>query len=313
MRHLNGPKILCIGACHMDYKLIAKNHILEKTSNPITSMANPGGVVRNIAENLSRLNMDVSLMSIVGHDVTGDTLITSMSQWMNIDLLQQVQNEQTGQYFAVLDPKGDMVVAYANMNIYLKMNHQWIHQKIDIIKTYDYIIADMNIQKDGLKALIDLSKKENIPLIIVAVSEPKMSHLPFDLDGLTLLICNQGESNTYLKERFEKEDVKMNLWQQTKLHQLLITKGDQPITYLNQHEIKHIDVPKLDPDQIADVTGAGDAFSAGVVFGLTQNLSIEEAIHAGIINAKHTIYSKDSVNQNLSEEAFLKEVKNAKL
>ena len=60
--------IYCIGAMNVDRKYNLLGHMVLGTSNPAISSVNVGGVARNIAENLGRIQLDVSLISLGGMD-----------------------------------------------------------------------------------------------------------------------------------------------------------------------------------------------------------------------------------------------------
>jgi hypothetical protein len=55
------------------------------------------------------------------------------------------------------------------------------------------IVADMNLPSDSIQLLMNEAVLNNKPLVIVAVSQPKMARLPASLKGVRLLILNQAE------------------------------------------------------------------------------------------------------------------------
>lgn len=60
--------IFCIGAMNLDRKYHLQEDLVLKTSNPTHSEATVGGVARNIAENLGRLDLNVNLISMGSFD-----------------------------------------------------------------------------------------------------------------------------------------------------------------------------------------------------------------------------------------------------
>jgi sugar/nucleoside kinase (ribokinase family) len=67
----------------------------------------------------------------------------------------------------------------------------------------------------------------------------------------------------------------------------VITRGAEGALILdngNQHVIKAEKVGK-----VVDTTGAGDAFAAGLLFGISQGMTMDEAGHLGAVAAAHTI------------------------
>ena len=62
------PEVLVIGAACVDIKGQAERGLTTGTSNRGLVRVSPGGAARNIAENLARLNVRTSLMTVVGTD-----------------------------------------------------------------------------------------------------------------------------------------------------------------------------------------------------------------------------------------------------
>ncbi len=60
-------------------------------------------------------------------------------------------------------------------------------------------------------------------------------------------------------------------------------------------------MPALDID-IVDFTGAGDAMSAAIIFGLLEEMPVGEAIRLGVSAAALTIQTRDTVYRELSLE-----------
>jgi pseudouridine kinase len=54
-------------------------------------------------------------------------------------------------------------------------------------------VADLNLPLETVDALLAQARRATAPLVLVAVSEPKMARLPRDLSGVRLLILNRGE------------------------------------------------------------------------------------------------------------------------
>ena len=72
------PRIVVIGAATLDIKGKAKKTLLPLTSNPGDIHFGPGGEARNVAENLARLGLETILLSAVGQDGIGATIIADV-------------------------------------------------------------------------------------------------------------------------------------------------------------------------------------------------------------------------------------------
>ncbi|MHA1476446.1 MAG: PfkB family carbohydrate kinase, partial [Promethearchaeota archaeon] len=89
-----------------------------------------------------------------------------------------------------------------------------------------------------------------------------------------LLIGNEFEINMILEKLGKTLDelLEMN-------HNLIITKGDKGSELYSEGEKKIIGI--CSPNKVIDTTGAGDAFRAGLLYGISQNLSLTKSCQIG--------------------------------
>jgi adenosine kinase len=78
---------------------------------------------------------------------------------------------------------------------------------------------------------------------------------------------------------------------------LIITKGENGSELIENGKIFKINAIK--PKQIADPTGCGDAYRAGLVFGLSKNLSLEKSCKIGSKIASKALEAKGTQAHNL--------------
>ncbi len=302
--------LTCVGGANLDYTFILNDEMILETSNPVKSSVSYGGVVRNIAENLARLNNKVSLMSMVGDDSVGESLLKDNKKLMDVFATDKVLNERTGTYYSVIGKDGNMNVGFADMSINLRMNRTWVLEHKRYLNLGSWIIADTNITKDGLEALVEFAKLENKKLAIVGVSGPKMKNMPDDLKGVEIVICNLDESQSYFMSKSNDIENFCRLWLVKGTNKIVVTSGKSGCFYGNQNFIKHQKILEVPDDLVVDVTGAGDAFSAMVIHGLSNGETFEKSVKLGVISSSLTIQSHYSVNQNLSINLVEKEFKN---
>ncbi|MDP2775936.1 MAG: PfkB family carbohydrate kinase, partial [Nocardioides sp.] len=67
--------VVVVGGANVDLKARTTAAVVAGTSNPGTVATSPGGVGRNIAENLARLGTSTVLVAAVGSDQFGDGLL----------------------------------------------------------------------------------------------------------------------------------------------------------------------------------------------------------------------------------------------
>ena len=144
--------IVCIGGTNLDRKLRGLGPLRMGSSNPATQHETAGGVARNIAENLARLGLPVHLLTAVGRDAAGQSLLAQL-QALGVDCAGSLQavDAATGSYTAVLDPQGELVLALGRL------------RKAETLRTIpvsDYVAAT-SVGIVGGMPLLDLAYEED--------------------------------------------------------------------------------------------------------------------------------------------------------
>lgn len=298
--------IICIGGMNVDRKFILEQTLTPKTSNPVTSNMSVGGVARNIAENLGRLGEDVSLLSIGGRDQDFDWLKQETQPFVNFQHVIQSSEYSTGGYSAILDREGEMQLALADMSVCDAMDLEWINSHQALLTQAKLIVVDLNVPLETVEYLIDLANHQAIQLIIIPVSSPKMTHLPKRLEGVAWLIVNQDESEAFFNVKVESEadfERLADYWLETGLEQVIITRGLQESLYASQSGERVKCLPPV-AEKVKDVTGAGDSYASGIIYGQLQNSTFSDSIQYAMTNAYYTIQSAQTVRLDLSKDTL---------
>lgn len=298
------PRVCCIGAMNSDRKCSIIGSYMPKTSNPVRSQMSVGGVARNIAENLGRLGEQVHLVSIVGADHEGQWLKQQTQPYVSLQAVTQLSEATTSSYTAILDAAGDMQLALADMSICDRMDLSWIIQHKGLLQSAKLLVLDLNVPLETAAFVIDLAKNHRIDLVVVPVSAPKMNRLPQALDGVTWLIVNQDESEAFFNTTVTDDRSLQQIaqrWIDVGVANVLITRGRKASCYANNQGQSFFVMPPTAP-QVVDVTGAGDAFAAGLIFGQLQQADIKHSIELAMANAYHTIQVPQTVRLDLTKD-----------
>lgn len=256
------PILWCLGGAVWDRKLRLEAAPVRASSNPVTESSHPGGVARNVAHNLSLLGLPVALLSAWGDDAAGALLrMDCLRLGLDIDAVLTVPDTATGAYTAVLEPSGELHLGLAQLDALHHLGPGKLTRTQPRRSQAAIQLADLNLRRDTLEAW--LAEPRQGLAVVLAVSEPKMAALPEDLSRLDLLIANSGEwwaagGNTELARRG--------------LKRALVTQGAQGVRLGQWGEIQWQwqTLPAPATPNVADVTGAGDAFAAGVLAALQR-------------------------------------------
>ncbi|MFJ7727554.1 carbohydrate kinase [Neobacillus sp. NPDC097160] len=302
--------VICIGGANIDRKFHIKDKAQLGTSNPIYATQNAGGVARNIAENLGRLGMEVALISTSGVDKDWSIIEETSSLYMNLETVTQFPEKSTGSYTAVLDSNGELIIALADMEVYEAITPDLLLKHDVLLSQSKCIMVDLNCPKETIQFLCHFAKSHDLPIVLIPVSSPKMSRLPDDLDGVTWLITNRDESETYFQTEIQNEEDWKNAlekWLSLGIDNVVITNGKEGSMIGNKNE-GIFRVPPIEIDEVVDVTGAGDAFSSAVIYSWLEGKTLIEIAKAGSINASKTLQSPYTVRQDLSAEQLQKDM-----
>ncbi len=109
------PPVVVVGGANIDIKARSSASAIAQTSNPGHTSTTPGGVARNIAENLARLGTTTQLVAALGRDVHGERLLAETREaGVLLDYVHRSAHP-TGSYTAVLDADGELLLAVADM------------------------------------------------------------------------------------------------------------------------------------------------------------------------------------------------------
>ena len=104
---------VAIGGSNIDILATPKCKIITKDSNNSEISISPGGVVRNIAENLSLLKNKCHLISVFGKDELGNFLKSkTILSGVSLKHSLTVSSEKTSSYLSINDLKGEMNIAF---------------------------------------------------------------------------------------------------------------------------------------------------------------------------------------------------------
>ena len=220
-----------------------------------------GGCAGNIAYNLNLLGEEALTMAVVGHD------FSPYSQWMNqnglsSEFIHILDNQYTGQAYITTDEDGNQITAF--------------HPGAMSYSHLNAIPAD----KDISIGIVSPDGKEGMQLHAAQFAE---LDIPFIFDpGQGMPMFNGAELLTLVDQAtwITLNDYESELMQERtgltieqlaeRVDALIITLGSKGSKIYTQGEA--ITIPAAKPSAILDPTGCGDAYRAGLLYGLMNEL-----------------------------------------
>ncbi|OPG15302.1 carbohydrate kinase [Ferroacidibacillus organovorans] len=306
-------RILCIGGANVDRKIQAYEPIQLGTSNPSFVVESFGGVARNIAENMTRLGLPTSLVTMVGNDKEAEMILAHL-EGLGTDVSQIIRStaHRTGTYTAVLDVDGSMTVALADMEIYDDLTVEQLTPRSRVLQQATIAIVDTNLPAEALAFVIAESARAGTLLIVAPVSSPKAKRLPRDLTGIHTLIANRDEMEAISGIPVDKEDSVRAACVALKdrgCRTVVATMGRDGVAWLDEAgTFGKIPAESID---VVDVTGAGDAFVAGFCFAMVSDASVKQACQFAARLSSLTLVTKETVSTEINPreaQAWLSEI-----
>jgi sugar/nucleoside kinase (ribokinase family) len=135
---------------------------------------------------------------------------------------------------------------------------------------------DTEIQQDAVSQAIGLAKKHGTK-VALSLSDPFCAQRHQEAfhrlvrEDVDLLFCNQEEAFALLNTEISQEALE---YLAAQVETVAFTMGARGALVCEQHEMFYIDPRRVN---VVDTTGAGDAFAAGFLYGLTHEKSIFES------------------------------------
>lgn len=293
----------------MDFPDRFKNHILPNkihilnVSFTIGSIQESfGGTAGNIAYNLKLLGMNPNLLGVVGKD------FGPYGQWLlknkiSIDNLKIMENELTTSAYVMTDLDDNQITAFHFGA--LKINYpKTLYPKET--KNSLAIISPGN--KHDMLEFIKYYKQQKIPYIFdpgQAIPIFTKQELLAGISESKVSIVNDYELELVLaKTKFTKN----SLIQKPEI--LITTLGENGSRIETKNEA--INIPAVKLKRVIDPTGAGDAYRAGLIKGLSENKSLLECGKLGSCAASYAVEHTGTQNHSYTINQFNKRLKTLK-
>lgn len=298
------PYVVVIGAASFDLKgRVLGDRVFEGSSNTGMLTAGIGGVGRNVAENLARLDIATTLIAAVADDLLGALVVQATAQaGVNTECVLTVPGGRTGTYLGLLTPDGNLLMGIDDMRIMRCITPRVIEESRSLLRHAGMVILDANVPLRTIRATRRICSAAGVPVCIEPVSLPLMDRIVPYLSGTALFTPNVAEAETVLKRGIASVDdaltaaLELREWD---IDIVVVTLGGGGAVYATSEGSGH--VPAIQTD-VVDESGAGTAMTAGIVCGLMHRFAIDEAVALGASAASLTLLSPETVRSDISLE-----------
>jgi len=290
------------GAINMDIRGVADIHYPQSASNPGNIQCSAGGVGRNVAHNLALLGRDVHLISSVGDDFYGETLLEQTRQaGVNVQSCIRLHGHSTSTYLSVANQQEETVLAINDTHILQQLTPQLLNASRDLVMHAGVVLADCNLTEEALQWVFTMAG--NIPVFVDTVSEFKADKIRPWLSRIHTLKPTLQELQILWGQPIRREADKITAV--NSLHE----QGVQRIfVYLDDDSVF---CSKRDGEQLlltspdhtfTDRFGADDGFMAGLLYSFLEGGDFTESAHFAMACAAISRASVSINNPALSAE-----------
>ncbi len=297
---MTGSSILVLGGAHIDRRGRISGETVPGASNPGSWFEEAGGGGFNAARNLARLGHSVSMVSPLGGDREAEA-VSEAAELAGVEHHPMVfLDRKTPSYTAILEGDGNLVIALADMELYRlfgprRMESRQMRQRLEAAGG---VLVDANLPSETLGAIAAKTASRGVPLAGIAISPAKVVRYRPLLGALSMLFLNEAEAAALAGRAASSAAEWPALLKAAGLRGGAVTRGAREAVLFDETGAVTLAPPPA--GTIADVTGAGDSFAAGVLSALIHKAPLAEAIRWGTAAARITLASPLACAPDLS-------------
>ena len=257
-----------------------------------------GGVSRNIAEDLGNLGLDPVLLSLVDPNGTGEDVLMRLAEHgVDTRYIRKVPNGM-GTWLAVFDNNNDVCASISHRPDLSPLLPLLQEEGNPLFAAAESVMIELDLDESVVEEIYRLKAKYNTR-VYAAVSNINIAlERRAFLQQTDCFVCNRQEAGVLFSVEFgdETPDVLASrlseLITDAEIPAMIVTLGADGAVWADINGRYGVCPAQQVP--VADTTGAGDAFFAGVAAGLTYGKDLAEACAIGVRLASSVICSLEN-------------------
>jgi pseudouridine kinase len=292
--------VLVLGGANMDISATTERTLVPADSNPGAVRCAPGGVARNVAENLARLGHDTRLLAAVGDDPYGRSLL-ELTQKAGVDVqgCWVLAGQTTSTYVSLHGPAGDLAVAVNDMRILECITPDKLAPHADRVRHAAALMVDCNLTAQALAWVF--ANRGGTPVFVDAVSAFKCLRIVPWLGQVHTLKVNRQEAQAMCGFGVQSDaDIERAAqWLHTQgVQQVVLSLGARGV-YWSHKDAAHGWQGTV-PAEVVNVTGGGDALMAGLLHGFLGHQNLAQTVPFAMACAALTLSAEQANHPSLS-------------
>lgn len=298
--------IVVVGGANMDIQGYSAKPLRGHDSNPGRVEMNPGGVGRNIAENLARLALPVHFLSATGNDDAGRAVIRhSTDAGVDCSAVRVVDGARTATYLAMIDADGDMSVALIDAAVHAVIDCEYVEQHVAVFEAARVVVVDTNLETEVLSRVCEVAG--GVPVFVDPVSVAKATRIRSLLPDVHTIKANRLEAEALTGISCRDEDSCLRAAVRLRdlgVENAVITGGAEGIAYADASGCSYVYPNRC---RVVSASGAGDAFTAGLIYGFVRGHDLSSAVDYGRVMSCWAVSGGPTIAKDISASRLEKE------
>ncbi|MDC0434389.1 PfkB family carbohydrate kinase [bacterium] len=282
------PKLVVIGALHVDEIARSSETMILGESNPVSWTRSAGGVAANVsrAAAITCPELFIQLIANCGTDSDADQLRAVMKNSCVNVISTKLSDSPAGRYTAVLQPDGDVLIGLADTAQAEQLSYETIADQVDL-RSASAVFFDGNISAHTMEQLTRQLPRR-CPAVAMSVSPAKATRLNACLPDLDLLFCNRAEAKAMVQhlghavELTTDSAALLSRLCDTACKHVVLTDGIDGVYIGSGAEKTHAPVIALNNPKT--LNGPGDALAGATIARLVNQSLTHSAIVDAICN-----------------------------
>jgi len=287
------PQVIVVGGIFLDYKRYCSTDNGNLANERV--LLSHGGIGRNVAENLAWLGSDVGLITL-SSPVEVAQEITDRLCRAGVQLAARSVDGGIGSFTVTLDYDGNLLHETAIQPDLAMLNWDFVSQYRHWLVNARYIVVEMGLGAELLDLIMQEARQNSVPVCGLPTRIATVGPRWDLLRHLDCLVLNMQEASLILDRPVDTVPHALRAihqFGQEGIAKVAITMGAAGVVAGCSGAMPVV-LPALEAN-VLDTTGAGDAFTAGLLRTLVTSNNFEKGLSLGLMMAQRTVETHDTV------------------
>lgn len=296
--------VAVIGTVFTDIKGFTGNGYNPVGRNLGKAEITQGGVARNVAENLAKLDLSTLFVSSIDNNMLSGGVLSHLENCtINTDYVVKANENGMGIWLLLSDYQGNQLGSISQIPDAKHIENILNERGGEIFAGVDSIVLETDVSKATTLKTIELAEKYGTKVYALPSNMAVLMEIPEVLSHIEYFVCNHIEAGKLFNVNTDELsptaliDVLNDAVKKCGTSKMVVTLGERGAVYFDNNTELQGYVPAMNVTPV-DCSGAGDAFFSGSTAALIRGKALEDAVKSGTklsaLTIQHTSCNCDS-------------------